>query len=127
VAGAAHQARVLGLGLEQVAQAGLDLVHNVEERRVHVTQQRQRLRCARARSLVSAFPARPLPLIVQPKAACAAERYASLLQTRRVSLLRAALGVHGVHASNAAWLCLAAGLPTDLQARAGWHSQDRAP
>ena len=50
MAGAAHQARVLGLGLEQVAQAGLDLVHDVEERRVHVAQQRQRLRCARNRS-----------------------------------------------------------------------------
>jgi len=75
VAGAADQQRVLAAGLEHVAQAGLDLaaapppsavikekgsrchgvrqssavqarlVHYLEERRVHVAQQRQRLGC----------------------------------------------------------------------------------
>ena len=52
MAGAAHQADVLGVGLEQVPQAVLDLVHDLEEGRVHVAQQRQALCCAHARQTV---------------------------------------------------------------------------
>ena len=48
VAGAAHQADILGVRLEQVPQAVLDLVHDLEEGRVHVAQQRQALCCANA-------------------------------------------------------------------------------
>jgi hypothetical protein len=43
VAAAGGQQRVLAVGLEQVAEPLLDVVHDLEQRRVHVAQQRQRL------------------------------------------------------------------------------------